>query len=518
MASSIKNIFRLLAIAKILARHNALFSLEKLDLSPTIIYILKFLAKRTVSNESCNLRPGQRLALAFNEAGPSFIKLGQALATRSDFLGDELAKDLSDLQDKLPPFDGAQAQKIIESEFGQPLDALFSKFEMMPVAAASIAQVHFAVTKEGSEVAVKVLRPGVEAAFTRDIELMRWIASIVVLAKPELKRLKPSESIDTLAQTVELEMDLRYEAAAAGEIGDNFKNDNNFHVPEVDWKRTGRRVLTTKRLVGIPLDQRDAIIAAGHDPKEVLRKASEASFNQVFRDGFFHADVHPGNLFVMNTGAIGAVDFGIMGRLDLNTRRWLGEMLLAFLSRNYRRAAEIHFEAGLVPQNKSIDTFTQACRSIAEPILDRPQNEISIGRLLGQLFQISKTFQMEAQPQLLLLQKTMLIAEGTGRRLAPEANMWVLARPLIENWFLKTLSPETRILEVVNGIAKAAVRLPKVINDIEEGAALLSKGLIQLHPETIKEIKKSDQKRHRKISFWIILYTLLVIIGFMIIT
>jgi ubiquinone biosynthesis protein len=518
MASSIKNIFRLLAIAKILARHNALFSLEKLSISPAVICISRFLAKGTSSKESCNLRPGQRLALAFNEAGPSFIKLGQALATRSDFLGDELAKDLSDLQDKLPPFEGALACSIIEEEFGQPLDKLFTSFEMTPIAAASIAQVRFAITTEGAEVAVKILRPGVEIAFKRDLELMRWIASMLVLAKPDLKRLKPSESVEALAQTVELEMDLRFEAAAAGEISDNFKNDNNFCVPKVDWQRTGRRVLTTERLVGIPLDQRDAIIAAGHDPKEVLRKASEASFKQVFCDGFFHADVHPGNLFVMNTGAIGAVDFGIMGRLDIGTRRWLGEMLLAFLSRDYRRAAEIHFEAGLVPQNKSVEAFTQACRSIAEPILDRPQNEISIGRLLGQLFQISKTFQMEAQPQLLLLQKTMLVAEGTGRRLAPEANMWVLARPMIEKWFLKTLSPETRILETVNGIAKAAVRLPKVISDIEKGAALLSKGLIQLHPETIEELKKINKNRHKKASFWFILYTLLITLGFLIIT
>ena len=505
-------------LARTLARHDALFGLEELAITPAVIRISRLLAKGATDRESCNLRPGQRLARALNEAGPSFIKLGQALATRSDFLGDELARDLSDLQDKLPPFETAQACYIIEEEFGKPLETIFSYFSKIPVAAASIAQVHFAITSEGAEVAVKVLRPGVEAAFKRDLELMRWVAGMIILAKPDLKRLKPIESVETLAETVEQEMDLRYEAAAACEIGENFKNDDDFHVPKVDWQRTGRRVLTTERLSGVPLDQRDAIIAAGHNPEEILRKASNASFKQVFRDGFFHADVHPGNLFVLDTGAIGAVDFGIMGRLDLKTRRWLGEMLQAFLIRDYRRVAEIHFEAGLVPHNKSVDVFAQACRSIAEPILDRPQNEISIARLLGQLFQITKTFQMEAQPQLLLLQKTMLVAEGTGRSLAPEANIWFMARPLIKKWMLKNFNPEVYVRETVDGLARAAVRLPKVINDMEVGAALLSKGHIRLHPETIEALKQSKESRIKKVVLCLTLASLLGTLAFIAIT
>jgi ubiquinone biosynthesis protein len=487
-----KNIFRLLKVARTLARHDALFGLEELAVAPAVVSLSRLLAKGAADRESRDLRPGQRLARALNEAGPSFIKLGQALATRSDLLGDELSADLSDLQDKLPPFPASEARAIIEREFGRPLNELFSSFDETPVAAASIAQVHFAVTTDGQDVAVKVLRPGVEAAFQRDLELMRWVAGLIVMAKPDFKRLKPVQSVDALAETVELEMDLRFEAAAAGELKDNFKDDDNFRVPEVDWQRTGRRVLTTERLSGVPLDERDAIMAAGHDPEEVLKKASEASFKQIFRDGFFHADVHPGNLFVMDSGAIGAVDFGIMGRLDLKTRRWLGEMLLAFLTRNYRRASEIHFEAGWVPRHKSVDAFTQACRSIAEPILDRPQNEISIARLLGQLFQITETFQMEAQPQLLLLQKTLLVAEGTGRRLAPEANMWFLARPMIEEWMMENLGPEARIRDTVGGIARAVERLPKVVNDMEESAALLSEGRIRLHPDTVEALKQGN--------------------------
>lgn len=477
-------------VARTLARHDALFPLEELEVAPTVVALSRLLAG--ISKAETSRRPGQRLARALNEAGPSFIKLGQALATRSDLLGEEMSADLSDLQDKLPSFPASDAHAIIEEEFGQSLETLFSSFDNKAVAAASIAQVHFAVTTEGKEVAVKILRPGIEKAFRQDLDLMRWVAGLVIMAKPELKRLKPLECVDALAETVELEMDLRFEAAAAGEIADNFTGDEDFQVPRVDWARTGRRVMTTERLSGIPLDERDALIAAGHDPETVLQKASNASFRQVFRDGFFHADVHPGNLFVLDSGAIGAVDFGIMGRLDLKTRRWLGELLVAFLNRDYRRAAEIHFEAGWVPSHRSVDAFTQACRSIAEPILDRPQNEISIARLLGQLFQITETFQMETQPQLLLLQKTMLVAEGTGRRLVPEANMWFLARPLIEDWMIENLGPEARIRDTMTGLAEAVDRLPKVFNDIEEGATMLSEGRVKLHPETIAAMKQGN--------------------------
>jgi ubiquinone biosynthesis protein len=277
------------------------------------------------------------------------------------------------------------------------------------------------VDEEGREVAVKVLRPGIEGAFDRDLDLFFWIGERVEIHLPLLRRLRLVESVAILADAVGREMDLRFEAAAATELAENFTGDPSFHVPVVDWMRTGKRVLTTQRVSGIRIDEREAIIAAGHDPHRVLAQATEAFFNQVFRDGFFHADLHAGNLFVRSDGSIAAVDFGIMGRLDRATRRHLGEMLLAFLGRDYRRAAEVHFEAGWVPADRSLDAFAQACRSIAEPILDKPQREISIAHLLGHLFQVTETFAMETQPQLLLLQKTMLVAEGTGRKLAPDA-------------------------------------------------------------------------------------------------
>jgi len=290
-----------------------------------------------------------------------------------------------------------------------------------------------------------------------------------------------------------MEMDLRFEAAAAAELQENFVGDENFSVPAVDWRLTGQKVLTTERVHGIPIDDISALNAAGHDTTALLQKSAEAFFLQVFRDGFFHADMHPGNMFVRPDGGLAAVDFGIMGRLDAKTRRHLGELLLSFLTRNYRRTAEIHFEAGWIPADQSVDTFTQACRSIAEPILDLPQNEISIATLLGQLFSITKTFNMETQPQLLLLQKTMLTAEGTGRKLNPEANMWLMAKPLIEQWVISHLGPEARLIEAASTLSGAFSRLPRLLENLDRATAELAHGRIRLHPETVRALKGGNR-------------------------
>ena len=499
MFRSLRNAVRLLDIARTLARHDALFLLERIEVAPVVV-----LAARALSGRRAEGRPGQRLATALSEAGPSFIKLGQGLSTRSDLLGEELAADLAELQDRLPPFSGALARAAIEDEFGVPLGDMFSQFDDAPVAAASIAQVHFAVTDDGRDVAVKVLRPGIEEAFARDLDLFLWGAELIETARPEWRRLKPIEMVGTLADTVEMEMDLRFEAAAAAELGENFKDDPEFHVPEVDWPRTGRRVLTTARVHGIRIDDRDAITAAGHDPEAVLEKAATAFFIQVFRDGFFHADLHAGNLFVEDDGSIAAVDFGIMGRLGLRQRRHLAEMLGAFLDRDYRRAAEVHFEAGWVPAHKSVDAFTQACRSIAEPILDRPQNEIPMARLLAQLFQVTETFEMEAQPELLLLQKTMLVAEGTGRKLAPEANMWFLARARIEAWMADNLGADALLRESVAEVANTLERLPRLLDEVEKGASMFAGGRLELHPKTIRALRAPDRRIYVR-TLWIVI-------------
>jgi ubiquinone biosynthesis protein len=511
MIRSLRNLFRLIAIARTLARHDALFLLESLRVAPPVVWLAGLIWRHHSEG-----RPGQRLARALHEAGPSFIKLGQALSTRSDLLGEEIAEDLSHLQDKVPPFPGAQARAIIEDELGRTVGALFAQFDDTPIAAASIAQVHLAVDSNHRAVAVKVLRPGIDEAFDRDVDLFTWVAELVEAARPDLRRLKPVESVRTLAETIKMEMDFRFEAAAAVELAENFAGDAAFKVPSVDWQRTGRRVLTIERIDGIPLDEREAIIAAGHDPKAVLAIAARALFQQVFRDGFFHGDLHAGNLFVRADGSVAVVDFGIMGRLDKANRRHLAELLLAFLSRDYRRAAEVHRAAGWIPADAPVDAFTQACRSIAEPIMDRPQNEISIARLLGHLFQVTETFAMETQPDLLLLQKTMLVAEGTGRRLCPDINMWLLTRPLVQNWMLTAFGPEARLRESVDELAAGLARLPELVKAAEASVRLLADGHVKLHPETVAALLRGAEPQPFNMHglFWLILGVVLAMAMF----
>ncbi len=419
-------------------------------------------------------RPGVRLANALHALGPSFIKLGQMLSTRADLVGEEVAGDLSSLQDRLPPFPAPAARAAIAAGLGRPVEALFQSFDDVPVAAASIAQVHYAVTSEGADVAVKVLRPHIAEAFARDLDLFLWVADLVERSQPALRRLKPVAVVRTLADTVRLEMDLRFEAAAASELRQNLNEDPDFRVPAVDWQRTSREVMTLERVAGIPIDEGAALVAAGLEPRAILEKAARAFFKQVFRDGFFHADLHPGNLFVAEDGVIVAVDFGIMGRLDRKTRFYLADMLLGFLTGDYRRVAEVHFDAGYVPARQSLDAFTQACRSIGEPIFGRPMHEISLARLLAQLFEVTEQFEMETQPQLLLLQKTMLVAEGVGRTLDPSVNMWALAQPLIEEWMRENRGLEARLLDAAGDIARTLERLPALVRNLETAAAGLA--------------------------------------------
>src|SRR5690606_722425 len=339
---------RLLAIVRTLAQHDALFFIEQGNLAPALAGIARLVVRRQP-----NRRPGERLAAALQALGPSFIKLGQSLATRADLLGEAIAADLSSLHDRLPPFDAALARRTVEEELGGPLEKFFQSFDDEPVAAASIAQVHFAVTSDGREVAVKILRPNIEDAFQRDLDLVFWVAQQIERTRPDLRRFRPLAVVETFAEWVAVEMDLRLEGAAASELAENFMGDEEiFRVPRVDWDRTARRVLTTERVTGIRVDDREALIAAGHDPTEILVNAATIFFKQVFRDGFFHADQHPGNAFVAPDGAIVAVDFGIMGRLDRKTRYFLADMLLGFLNGDYRKVAEVHFRAGYVPPNK----------------------------------------------------------------------------------------------------------------------------------------------------------------------
>jgi len=479
---SSRNLVRLVRISLTLARHDALFPLDAVPAAAPLLRVARLLARRPDAAEA---RPGQRLAAALTEMGPSFIKLGQLLATRADLLGEAIAADLASLQDRLPPFPGSEARALIEAEFAEPLGILFASFDETAIAAASIAQVHFARTVDGQDVAVKVLRPGIAQAFSRDLDLFLWLAGLIERWQPGLRRLKPVEVVRTLAEIVRVEMDLRFEAAAACELAENFLGDPGFRVPRIDWQRTGRTVLTLERISGIRIDDREAIVAAGHPIGELLGKAARSFFNQVFRDGFFHADLHPGNMFVDADGAIVVVDFGIMGRLDRATRYYLADMLLGFLSGDYRRVAEIHLAAGYVPPQRSVEAFAQACRSIGEPILGRPLAQISIARLLAQLFQVTEQFEMETQPQLLLLQKTMVLIEGVGRRLDPEADMWGLARPLIEAWMRDNRGPEARAREGLETLADLLDRVPRLVRSLETLVTDWSQQGVILHAETL---------------------------------
>jgi ubiquinone biosynthesis protein len=481
LISTLRNLRRLMQIARAFARHDALAWIEDLRPPPLVALAARALRPRVPVPG----RAGERLAAALSELGPGFIKLGQALSTRADLVGEAVAADLSQLQDKLDPFPAAEARASIEAELGRRMDELFGWFDDTPVAAASIAQVHFAETIDGRRVAVKVLRPGVERAFAEDIALFDWLARVAIVVLPRVRRLRPVEVVHTLAQTVAREMDLRLEAAAASEAASNFRDDPDFRVPAVDWELTAKRVLATERVEGIPIDERDMLIAAGIDPDHVVAAAARVFFKMVFRDGFFHADMHPGNVFVAADGALVAVDYGIMGRIDQPTRTYLADMLLGFLTGDYRTVADVHFRAGYVPADQDADAFMQAARAIGEPIFGKKLADISLARLLAQLFEVTEQFKMETQPQLLLLQKSMLVCEGVGRALNPNVNMWTLARPLIEQWMQDNRGPAARVAEFGRGALARLDALPSLIANLERAATVIGSGGVRLDRDTL---------------------------------
>lgn len=503
--TDLRHLLRLFAIGRCFARHDALFLLKDAPIGGALNKRLLGLFQTVFGRRRPDLREGERLAAALGELGPSFIKLGQVLSVRPDLVGAALADDLGRLRDKLPPFAWSEAKQTVETELGVALDNLYSEFMQIPVAAASVAQVHFAQTSDGRPVAVKILRPGVEMAFARDLKLFAWLADAMERHVAGMVRLRPREVVAALHDWVAIELDLRLEAAAASELRDNFIDDPDVIVPTIDWQRTARRIMTVQRISGIAIEDRDALIAAGIDVTAVANRVIRVFLKQALRDGYFHADMHHGNLFVAADGRLELVDFGIMGRLDLKTRRFMAEMLGAFLTGNWRRAAEVHFEAGYVPADRSVDAFAQACRSIGEPILDRPVAEISIGRLLAQLFQITETFGMQTQTHLLLLQKTMVTVEGVARSLDPEINFWDAARPVIEDWAREHMGPEAYLRETAGSLADFARKLPQVARDLEALAETARNEGIQLSPASIAALAETQalaNARRRRPLLW----------------
>jgi ubiquinone biosynthesis protein len=480
---------RIIKVAYTLSKHDALMDLLKLfGEQPKAIEKLRNLKIRY----DLDTKPETRLVNALQDLGPSFIKFGQALATRPDIIGPEIAFDLMRLQDDVPPFPVEDAVRIIEDDLGGTLNELFSEFDETPIAAASIAQVHTAKTTQGQKIAVKVLRPGIAKAFSRDLEAFQWLAKIIESFSSEARRLRPSTVIETIADVIALEMDLRIEAAAAAELKQNIKGNPHYDVPEVDWNLTSRRVLTTHWVDGIPFKKLDDIKKAGLDPEKLAENLVQSFLSQALNDGYFHADLHQGNLFACKDNKVTAIDFGIMGRIDLKTRRALADILYGFANQDYDRIAKAHFDMGYVPNDQDYIAFKQAIRAIGEPVVGKPLNEISAGKLLGQLFETTGRFNMRTQPQLVLLQKTMVTAEGVALNLNPDINMWEVSRPVIEKWVAENLSPIAIIKETVKITLDTLSRLPQILEDVEE---------------IVHNMKKMpDTKAHRRSSFKLFLY------------
>ncbi len=413
------------------------------------------------------------MARAFTALGPAEVKLGQMLSTRPDVVGSEVSDELRSLQDRVPPFPDDEAEAMVAAELGASLDTLFTRFDPA-IAAASIAQVHKAVTPEGKTVAVKVLRPGIERDFLRDIEAFRFVARVTERLLPASRRLKPVAVYDHFELTTRIELDLRLEAAAAAEFGQNTADDKHFVVPGIDWARSSRRVMTSDWIDGTPISDRAALVAQGVDVVALGTRVIQSFLRQALQDGLFHADMHQGNLLVDRQGRIVALDFGIMGRLDPLTRRFYADILLSFLRRDYERAARVHREAGYLPPDQPLDMFAQALRSVAEPIFGLGARNISMARLLGQLFAVTERFGMETQTQLILLQKTMVMVEGVARDLDPDVNIWTAAQPVVEQWVRDNLGPAgmtrdiRKTLEILSGLGprlpEAAERLVMLVD------------------------------------------------------
>jgi ubiquinone biosynthesis protein len=473
MALAVTNLWRLAKAGFTLARHGALLPSEQLAQLPGLARALLRLCQL---GGDASGDQGNRISQALAALGPSYIKLGQFLSTRPDMIGAKRAFDLKILQDKLPPFPVVEARAAIASELGKPVEELFSEFSA-PVAAASVAQVHKARTHDGRSVAVKILRPGVERRFAADIDSFGFAARQMERLSAEGRRLRPVAAVQMLEASMKLELDLRMEAAALSEMAANSKDDPGFRLPAVDWNTTSRRVLTTEWIDGTPMADVEALRSRGLDLVALGDRVIQTFLRHAIRDGFFHADMHQGNLMVDEAGNLVALDLGIMGRLGMKDRLFLAEILFGFITRDYVRVAQVHFDAGYVPPHQDVNTFAQALRAIGEPIMGLPADQISMARLLTQLFEVTEQFDMQTQPQLLLLQKTMVVVEGVARTLNPNLNMWKSAEPFVRSWIERTLGPIGKLEEAsesAKALARLALRIPTLLEEGEKAMKTLA--------------------------------------------
>lgn len=437
-------------------------------LSGVLLHIIPVLITYCFNKESPeSIRKfGNSLNRLLQMMGPTFIKLGQIVSTRADIVGEMLAQSLSNLQDSVPPFPVTQVKKSIHKELGADVAVLFKHFEEVPVAAASIAQVHKGITKEGDVVAIKVLRPNIEARFARDIRLFYFMANIISAISPSLKRYKLKEVVCDFEEKVSMEIDLRLEAAAAEKLRQNCADDENICIPSILWNLTSRRVMVQEWMEATPIYERETLLAQGVDLQELIKNLAVSFFNQAYRDGFFHADIHPGNILVDKQGKIVLIDFGIIGYLEPKDRIFVAKVLYGFITKDYQMVADVHFDLGYVPASQSKEMFKLACMSVGEPIVGMPVNRISLGRLLRQLFEISQKFDMNIQPKFLLLQKTLMTIEGTAFALYPQVNMWKLAEPWIRQWAEETFGIQAKLDEYRHTIVNFATALPEIAANI----------------------------------------------------
>ncbi len=521
LANALLNMVRLGRAGLTLARYGVRF-VPKGVKAPTVLYLARALVL-PISLLSWPFRArvprNRRAATALSKLGPSYIKLGQFLATRQDLIGPEMAQDLAHLQDRLEPFSMGEARRAIEEQLGGRLEDHYLELGP-PVAAASIAQVHKARIRnpDGSEsqVAVKILRPGIERRFRHDLESYYFAARMIERLHAPSRRLRPVAVVDTLKATTELEMDLRLEAAAMSEMAENIAGDRGlesgaFRVPTVDWRRTARRVLTVEWIDGIPIANRDRLAAEGHDLRALGLTVLRSFLRHAMRDGFFHADMHQGNLLVDAQSNVVAVDFGIMGRLGAKERRFLAEILHGLITRDYRRAAEVHFWAGYVPPHHPVEVFAQALRAIGEPIHGRTAEEISMADLLGQLFAYTEVFDMETRPELVNLQKTMVVVEGVARGLDPSLDIWTAAEPIAKEWVEANLGPAGALKDAQAGageLGKLLGQAPELMADAERvmGAlASMARSGVRLDEASIGRLARAESRGNRsgRLALWV---------------
>ncbi len=449
---------------------------------------------------------GVRIRRTLEDLGPIFVKFGQALSTRKDLLPEDIADELVKLQDRVPPFASDVARRIVEQQLGQPIADAFSEFESAPLASASIAQVHAATLKSGEQVIVKVLRPDIEQRIRSDVGLLYELARLAGRFWSDARRLRPLEVVGEFERTILDELDLLREASNATKIRQNFEGSEALYVPEIHWPLTRQKVLVMERIHGIPVGEIGQLEAGDADFKLLAERGVEIFFTQVFRDNFFHADMHPGNIFVELPAKYLAIDFGIVGTLSPTDQRYLAENFLAFFNRDYRRVAQMHIESGWVPASTRVEEFETAIRSVCEPIFAKPLKDISFGLLLLRLFQTARRFDMVVQPQLVLLQKTLLNIEGLGRQLYPELDLWQTAKPFLEDWFKDRLGPKAKLKRVIEQFPEIAEHFPELPSLVFQAldSASQSKRQLETNNREIEELRRQLENNHTS-TLWAIL-------------